>query len=102
MRVLGSATIPVVWAPEDSVHNLTVRVVDELLYGLIVGAQFLRTNNSVLDFGAGKGIKPTPWSCWISFAERSTTPVITPLAWNRLCALIDSWHQSDDFTVSHG
>ena len=79
MRVLGSATIPEVWAPEDKVHNIAERVVDELPYGLIVGARFFRTNNSVLDFGVGKGFKPTPSSCWIPFAVRSMNPVISPL-----------------------
>ena len=90
MRVLGSATIPVVWAPEDKVHNLAVRVVDELPYGLIAGARFFRTNNSVLDFGVGKGFKPTPSSCWIPFAVRSMNPVISPLTWDRFCALTNS------------
>ena len=90
MRILGSAIIPVVWAPDDRVHNIAVRVVDELPYGLIIGARFLRTNNSVLDVGAGRGFKQTPSSRWIPFIERSMSPVIAPLAWNRFCALINT------------
>jgi len=65
---------------------IAVRVVDELPYGLIIGARFLRTNNSVLDVGAGRGFKQTPSSRWIPFIERSMSPVIAPLAWNRFCA----------------
>ena len=40
MRVLGSARIPIVFLPEDCVHNIAVRIVEGLPYGFILGARF--------------------------------------------------------------
>lgn len=67
MDILGSTDIPLVFPPEDQVRNVTVRVVEGLPYGLIVGAAFLRQNGSMINFADAGGFRPTPGSPWVSF-----------------------------------
>lgn len=67
MKIIGSAHLPLVFPPEDQVRMLTVRVVDSLPYGLIMGAAFLREKGSVINFGNHGGFKPTPSSPWVPF-----------------------------------
>ena len=78
MRVLGSARIPIVFLPEDCVHNITVRIVEGLPYGFILGARFFYTNKSILNFGTDKGFKPTPASPWVPFLEKKKHDRIKP------------------------
>ena len=73
MRVLGSARIPIVFLPEDCVHNITVKIVEGLPYGFILGARFFYANKSILNFGTDKGFKPTPASPWVPFLDKNMT-----------------------------
>ena len=67
MNKLGSIDIPLVFPPEDQVRNVTVRVVEGLPYGSIVGAAFLRQNGSMINFSDEGGFRPTPGSPWVPF-----------------------------------
>ena len=78
MRVLGSARIPIVFLPEDCVHNIAVRIVEGLPYGFILGARFFYANKSVLNFGTDKGFKPTPASPWVPFLDKNMTASNSP------------------------
>lgn len=57
IRVRGSATIPLVFHPDNRVRNVTVRGVYELPYGLIVTASFFRVCKSIVDFVSGEDFK---------------------------------------------
>ena len=72
MKIAGSCELPLVFRPEDRVRKVLVRVVQDLPYGLIIGAAFLRKNGSVISFAAGGGFKPAPESPWVPFI--SSTP----------------------------
>lgn len=78
MKILGSTELPLVFPPEDRVHVVTVRVVDSLPYGLIIGAAFLRKNGSFLNFANDGGFKPTRGAAWVPFMTHgkpiSTSP----------------------------
>ena len=78
MRVLGSARIPIVFLPEDCVHNIAARIVEGLPYGFILGARFFYANKSILNFGTDKGFKPTPTSPWVSFLDKNMTASNSP------------------------
>ena len=43
------------------------RVVEDIPYGLIIRAAFLRKHGSIISFAAGGGFKPTPGSPWVPF-----------------------------------
>ncbi|CAM9872207.1 unnamed protein product [Choristocarpus tenellus] len=73
MQVLGSCILPILFPPEDRVHNVTFRVVEGLPYGMVLGAAFCRQNKSVLSFREGEGFRPAPNSPWIPFV-RAVTP----------------------------
>ena len=60
MRILGSTTLPLKFPAETWVRKITFRVVDGLPYGLIVGADYLRNEEIILDFGPEKGFKRSP------------------------------------------
>lgn len=72
MNILGSADLPIVFPPDDRVHIVTVRVVDQLPYGLILGAVFLRKNESVISFAEGGSFRPTPGSTQVPFLSHGT------------------------------
>ena len=57
MRILGSTLLPSRFPSKTRVRRITFRVVDAPPYGLIVGADYLRSEESILDFGPGKGFK---------------------------------------------
>lgn len=113
VNIVGSCDIPLVFMPEDRVRRVTVRVVEGLPYGLILGAAFLRQHNSVLNFAEGRGFKPAPESPWVplrsiagcsTLSERKTAGwKATPRknrdtstatlgteakAWERFCAVV--------------
>ena len=71
MRILGSTTLPLKFPAETRVRKITFRVVDGLPCGLIVGAYFRRNNESILDFGPGKGFKHSPNAAWIPFLDHT-------------------------------
>ena len=102
MRVLGSARIPIVFLPEDCVHNITVRIVEGLPYGFILGARFFYANKSILNFGTDKGFKPTPASPWVPFLDKNMTasnPLAeartTPLSRRRAQAVPNKYHRRE-------
>lgn len=69
METVGTCILPLTFAPVDRVFKVRVRVVPGLPFGLILGAAFMRTHNSVLLF-AGKGtFRPTPDSEVVPFLE---------------------------------
>ena len=92
MRVLGSARTSIVFLPEDCIHNIAARKVEGLPYGFIIGARFSYTNKSILNFGADKGFKTTPFSPWVSFLDRNMTASNSPSSWNRYCAFSSMTH----------
>ena len=67
MNIVGSTDILLVFPSDDQVRNVTVRVVEGLPYGMIVGAAFLRQNGSMINFADRGGFKPTPGPPWVSF-----------------------------------
>lgn len=77
MNILGSVDLPVVFPPDDHVHIISVRVVDRLPYGLIVGAAFMRKNGSVISFLDDDGFKPSPGSPWVPFLSHGRTPSLS-------------------------
>ena len=86
MRVLGSTRIPIVFLPEDCIHNIAGRIVKGLPYGLILGVRFFYINKSILNFGTNKGCKPTPASPWVPFLDQNMTASNSPSSWDRFCA----------------
>ena len=92
MRVLGSARIPIVFLPEDCVHNIAVRIVEGLPYGFILGARFIYANKSILNFGTDKGFKPTPASPWVPFLDRNMTASNSPSSWDHFYAFSSMIH----------
>lgn len=58
LLVRGSATVPLVFHPDNRARNVTVEVVSKIPYGLVLGARFYRTYKSISDFGPGEGFKP--------------------------------------------
>ena len=58
MNILDSTDIR--FPAEDQVRNVPATVVEELLYGLIVGAPFLWQNNCMINFADGGSFTLTP------------------------------------------
>ena len=67
MKISGSCELPLVFSPEDRVRKVLVRVGEDLPYGLIIGAAFLRKHESIISFAAGGGLKPAPESTLVPF-----------------------------------
>ena len=67
MRISGSCELPLVFSPEDRVHKVLVRVVEDLPYDLIIGEAFLRKRGSIISIAAGGGFKPAPEPPWVPF-----------------------------------
>ena len=93
MRVLGSARLPIVFLPEDCVHNIAVRIVEGLPYGFILGARFFYANKSILNFGTDKGFKTTPASPWVPFLDKNMTASNSPSSWDHFCAFSSMIHK---------
>ena len=49
MNIVGSCDIPLVFMPEDRVRRVTVRVLEGLPYGLILGAACLPLQSKTVD-----------------------------------------------------
>lgn len=69
MRVSGSSVIPLRFHPEDKVRNIGARVVEGLLYRLILGASCFRRHKGVLSFTEEVGFRPLPKAPWVPFAN---------------------------------
>lgn len=76
MNIVGSAHLPLIFPPEDKVRIVTVRVVEKLPYGFILGAAFLRKHGSIINFGNEGGFKPTPSSPWVPFLTQGEPEII--------------------------
>ena len=89
MRILGSAVVPVVLESDSRVRDVVVRVVEDLPYGFIFGADYFRRNRSTLEFAPDKGFRPVPSAPWVPFdtAALDTSPYPNPLRAerDRLC-----------------
>ena len=67
MKISGLCEVPLVFSPEDRVRKVLVWVVEDLPYGLIIGAAFLGMHDSIISFAADGGFKPAPESPWVPF-----------------------------------
>ena len=67
LKISGSCELPLVFSPEDRVCKVLMRVVEDLPYGLIIGAAFLGMHDSIISFAADGGFKPAPESPWVPF-----------------------------------
>ena len=81
MRILVSAVVPVLLESDYRVRNVVVRVVEDLPYGFIFGADHFRRNHSTLEFAPDKGFRPVPSAPWVPFhiAALDTSPHPNPL-----------------------
>ena len=95
MRILGSTTLPLKFPAETRIRNITFRVVDGLPYGLIVGADYLRSEESILDFGPGKGFKHNPNAAWIPFLDHTPpSALIASLTDSLATTTVDATHRT--------
>ena len=95
VRILGSTTLPLKFPAETRVRKITFRVVDGLPYGLIVGADYLRNEESILDFGPGKGFKHNPNAAWIPFLDHTPpSALIASLTDSLATTAVDAAHRT--------
>lgn len=60
MRIVGSATVLLPLTADPRVRNVVVRVVEDIPYGLILSADYSRSNVGGLDVAPGKGFRRLP------------------------------------------
>ena len=86
MRILVSAVVPVLLESDYRVRNVVVRVVEDLPYGFIFGADHFRRNHSTLEFAPDEGFRPVPSAPWVPFhiAALDTSPHPNPSAQNEI------------------
>ena len=95
MRILGSTTLPLKFPAETRIRKITFRVVDGLPYGLIVGADYLRSEENILDFGPGKGFKHNPNAAWIPFLDHTPpSALIASLTDSLATTAVDATHRA--------
>ena len=95
MRILGSTNLSLKFPSENRVRRITFRVVDGLPYGLIVGADYLRNEESILDFGPGKGFEHSQNVHWIPFLDHTPQSVLTAsLTDSRAPTAVDASHRT--------
>ncbi|CAB1112528.1 unnamed protein product [Ectocarpus sp. CCAP 1310/34] len=77
MSITGTALLPLIFPPVDRVFTARVRVVQDLPFGLILGAAFLRHYDSVLDFKGPGSFKPSGDSDSVALlpAKRPQKPI---------------------------
>ena len=76
-RILGFSLLSLSFPSENRVRRITSRLVDGLPYGLIEGADYLRNEESILDFGPGNGFKHSQNAPWIPFLDHTPPPLLT-------------------------
>lgn len=85
MHLVGSTVLPLVFHPEDRIRSVSLRIVQELQHGDILGAAFFRVNRSLLSFANDDGFKPSSGVPWVPFEKRGATnggiPMSPPNAW---------------------
>lgn len=69
MHILGHVAVPLFFEGDDTVREIPVRVVDGLPYGMIIGAEYFKRNQSALDFLPFRGFQPEPGAPWVPFAN---------------------------------
>ena len=95
MRILGSTTLPLKFPAKTRARKITFPVVDGLPYGLIVGADYLRNEESILDFGPGKGFKHNPNAAWIPFLDHTLpSALIASLKDSLATSAVDAAHRT--------
>ena len=95
MRILGSTTLPLKFPAETRVRKIMFRAVDGLPYGLIVGADYLRNEESILDSGPGKGFKHNPNAAWIPFLDHTPpSALIASLTDSLAMTAVDAPHRT--------
>ena len=95
MQILGSTTLPLKFPAETRVRKITFRVVDGLPYGLIVGADYLKSEESILDFGPGKSFKHNPNAAWIRFLDHTPpSALIASLTASLATTAVDAAHRT--------
>ena len=77
--------MPVPLESDSRVRNVVVRVVEDLPYGFIFGADYVRRNRSTLELAPDKGFRPVFSAPWVSFytAALDTSPHPNPLRTER-------------------
>ena len=95
IRILGSTLLLMRCPSETRVRRITFRVVDGLSYVLIVVANNLGNEESILDFGPGKGFKQSQDALWIPFLDHTLSPLITAsLTGSRAWITLDATHRT--------
>ena len=95
MRILGSTNLSLRFPFETRVRKIMSRVVDGLPYGLIVGVDYLRNEENILDFGPGKGFKHNQNASWIPFLDHTPPSLLTAsLADSRAPIAVDASHRT--------
>ena len=80
MRILGSVVVPVLLESDSRVRDVAVRVVEDLPYDFIFGADFFRSNCSMLEFTPKKGFRPVPSAPWVPFHTSVLDSPLNPLS----------------------
>ena len=75
MRIAGSCELPLLFVPENRARKVSVRVFEDLPYGLIKGTAFLRKHGSVIKFAVGGGFKKAQESPWVPFTSSPAAPL---------------------------
>lgn len=91
MHILGQVAVPLFFEGDEKAREITVRVVDGLPYGMIIGAEFFRRNRSALDFRPFRGFQPEPGAPWVPFANTSTDQLYGPERLESTAALSDTY-----------
>ena len=97
MHILGQVAIPLMLEGDEKVREIPVRVVDGLPYGMIIGAEFFKRNQSSIGFLPFQGFKPEPGAPWVPFANtRNGTPYGPSLA-----ATAPAWDAYQKLNITH-
>ena len=95
MRKLGSNLLLLRFPSETQARRITFRVADGLPYGLIVGADYLRNEESILDFRPGKSLKYSQNASWIRFLDHTPPALfIASLTDSRASNALDATHRT--------
>ena len=92
---MGSTVLLIVLPPEDKARAISVWIVRDLPYAFILGATCLRSNNSVISLGEGKGFTPSSGAPWVPFKPHR---VASKHSWDQYCAVNPT--TDDPFTPS--
>ena len=86
MGILGSVAIPVLLETDFRVQNVMVRVVEDLPYCFIFGADYFEAIHSRLESSPDRGFRHVPLAPWVPFrtAVVDTPTLPNPLGTTRI------------------